>query len=309
MINSRSTKVSIAVVTYNSMPYVITAIDSILASTYKNIEIIICDDCSTDGTWEAIQSYQDDRIIKKRNETNLGEYSNRNQCIEIGTGEYLIFIDGDDYLYPHGIETILKIIGNNYDFGFAVMRPYHNKIIYPAYITPRQIYLSEFLGDGLINVAFTHTIFKLSILKENKLSTEFIAGDTYIRLSIGKHHNCLLINDNLGWWRNRKGQAYEKLKYNYYKDFFLMTEKLFSNYCPLSDHEKRLAINNIKILYFKTLLMQVRAINIAGFFETINRTPFSILQLYKGLFKPFKIDTLKEFSPENPLNIKTVSVK
>lgn len=296
--------VTVAIVTYNSEKYVRMAIESVLASSYTNFELIISDDCSTDNTWQIVQEYTDSRIIATRNETNLREYPNRNKCIELAKGEYFIFIDGDDYIYPHGLETILKIIGENSDFGFAVMRPYHNKIIYPAYLTPRQVYLSEYLGDGLINVAFTHTIFKISVLKKYKLSTEFIAGDTFIRLLISQNYKCLLLNDNLCWWRNRKGQAYEKLKYNYYKDFFKMTLELFSNdSCPLTINEKKRAIKNIEILFFKTVLIQVKHVNIFGLFQTLKDTPFNFFKLYLGVFKPYKLDPLHSYSPENPINI------
>src|SRR5438105_4541179 len=95
--------VTVITVTYNSAAYVRDAIESVLAQTYDNIEYIIGDDYSTDNTWQIIREYKDERIRAYRNEKNLGEYPNRNKAISLATGKYLIFIDGDDILYPHGI--------------------------------------------------------------------------------------------------------------------------------------------------------------------------------------------------------------
>ena len=102
--------VTIITVTYNSSKYVRDAIEGVLAQTYTNIEYIIGDDCSTDDTWSIIREYKDPRIKAYRNETNLGEYPNRNKAILMSTGEYLLFIDGDDYIYPHGLSYYVDLI-------------------------------------------------------------------------------------------------------------------------------------------------------------------------------------------------------
>src|ERR1039458_6787046 len=94
-------KVTVAMVTFNSAKYVAQAIESILAQDFSSFELLICDDCSTDQTWAIIQGYVDTRIRAIRNDKNIGEYANRNQALFRAEGKYLIFIDGDDYLYPH----------------------------------------------------------------------------------------------------------------------------------------------------------------------------------------------------------------
>ena len=73
---------TVATITYNSSKWVRDAIESILNSTFSDFELLISDDCSSDNTWEIIQTYQDPRITAWRNEQNLGEYANRNKFID-----------------------------------------------------------------------------------------------------------------------------------------------------------------------------------------------------------------------------------
>ena len=63
-----------------------------------NFEYIIGDDCSIDNTWEIINDFNDSRIVKYRNDTNLGEYPNRNKAVTIAKGDWILFIDGDDVM-------------------------------------------------------------------------------------------------------------------------------------------------------------------------------------------------------------------
>src|SRR3982751_5861505 len=96
---SRSKPVAtIAMVTYNSARYLRDAIDSVLAQDFADFELLICDDGSHDGTVEIVGGYDDPRIRFVQNETNLGEYLNRNKALSLAQGRYLMFLDGDDYL-------------------------------------------------------------------------------------------------------------------------------------------------------------------------------------------------------------------
>src|SRR5438046_2702713 len=106
----RAPLVTVAMVTHNSEKYVAEAIESVLAQDFRNFELLICDDCSTDRTWELIKRYSDRRIRAIRNETNLGEYPNRNKALYLARGRYFMFIDGDDYIYPHGLGFMVKMI-------------------------------------------------------------------------------------------------------------------------------------------------------------------------------------------------------
>lgn len=98
MISSESPLVSICIPSYNSSGYIKETVTSVLNQSYKNIEVIICDDCSSDGTLEAINIFDDPRLKIYRNEYNLGASGNWNKCLSLATGKYCKLMGADDLL-------------------------------------------------------------------------------------------------------------------------------------------------------------------------------------------------------------------
>lgn len=88
--------VSIIMPAYNAEQYIGEAIDSVLAQTYKNIELVIVEDSSIDNTLEVIRSYQDNRIILETNLVNRGIAYSTNRGIELSKGNYIALLDDDD---------------------------------------------------------------------------------------------------------------------------------------------------------------------------------------------------------------------
>jgi len=209
--NNNKPLVTVAMVTYNSAQFVRVAIDSILASSYTNFELIISDDCSTDNTWEIISEYKDPRIRASRNESNLREYSNRNKCIDLAKGEYFIFIDGDDYIYPHGIEHFIKGTLINENAAMVISRPESDHMIYPVMLSPDQTFKYDYLGNSITDQGFPSTLFKTSILKKHGLITEYVSGDTYLKKELAYQYPTILVHSGLAWWRRTPGQASERL--------------------------------------------------------------------------------------------------
>lgn len=103
-------KVSIVLPTYNGSKYLRKSIESCLNQTYRNIELIVVDDCSTDETPDIVRSYNDPRIRYVRNETNQRLPRSLNIGFALTTGEYLTWTSDDNEFLPHAIETMLKIL-------------------------------------------------------------------------------------------------------------------------------------------------------------------------------------------------------
>ena len=101
-------KVSIVIPVYNLAKYVSFTIQNCLNPTYKNMEIIVVDDCSTDKTFEIVSGIKDDRIKIIKNDKNSGVAYSRNKGISISTGEYISTLDGDDYWSLNKIESGIK---------------------------------------------------------------------------------------------------------------------------------------------------------------------------------------------------------
>lgn len=124
--------VSIIVPVYNAEDTLHIAIDSILAQTYQNIELVIIDDCSKDNTLNKLYKYKDGEINNNfsikiiSHETNKGVASARNTGLENASGEYIYYVDADDWIDDKTIEILIKeqqkndsdIVGCNWYLSF-----------------------------------------------------------------------------------------------------------------------------------------------------------------------------------------------
>ena len=104
--------VSVITSVYNSGRYISKAIESVLAQTYKNWEMLITDDCSTDNTTDIIESYaaRDSRIRLFRLGDNSGPGAARNNSLKNAQGQYVAFLDGDDFWMPDKLERQLELM-------------------------------------------------------------------------------------------------------------------------------------------------------------------------------------------------------
>ena len=103
--------VSIAMATYNGEKYLKEQLDSIYAQTYKNIEVIVCDDCSSDKTVEILDEYKEKYGLKYYiNEKNLGFKKNFEKAISLCSGDFIALADQDDIWIENKIEVLVKEI-------------------------------------------------------------------------------------------------------------------------------------------------------------------------------------------------------
>jgi len=107
--------ISIITPTFNSESYIDQTINSIINQSFKNWELLITDDCSTDGTWELLQGYakQDNRIKIFQLEKNSGPGVARNNSIKKAKGRYIAFCDSDDVWKPEKLEMQIKFLQKN----------------------------------------------------------------------------------------------------------------------------------------------------------------------------------------------------
>jgi glycosyltransferase EpsE len=162
-------KVSIIMGVLNGKDRILTAVDSIKNQTFENWEFVICDDGSTDGTFELLLdiSKDDQRIKPIKNEVNLGLARTLNHCLEVSRGEYIARMDDDDYSYPDRLEIQVDFLNNHpeYDIVSSAIDIFDGeKVLYkkkPISETPQ-------ITDFLWGSCFEHpaTIFRANKLKE-----------------------------------------------------------------------------------------------------------------------------------------------
>ncbi|MGB9667721.1 MAG: glycosyltransferase family 2 protein [Thermosulfidibacteraceae bacterium] len=112
--------VSVVIPTYNRASLLIRAIESVFSQSYKNFEIIVVDDASTDNTREVVSKFLDDpRVVYIRNEKNMGVSASRNRGIRYGRGEFVAFLDSDDYWLRDKLRKQVEIIMSDDDVGMV----------------------------------------------------------------------------------------------------------------------------------------------------------------------------------------------
>lgn len=105
---------------YNCENYIKKALDSVINQTYKNWELIVVDDCSTDKTADIIKEFikKDKRIKYHKLDKNYGAAIARNKAIDIANGKYIAFLDSDDVWFPQKLTKQIKFMEDN-DYGFT----------------------------------------------------------------------------------------------------------------------------------------------------------------------------------------------
>lgn len=191
-------KISVVVPVYNVEDYVKECIESIINQTYSNLEIILVDDGSTDMSGKICDKYAEkDSHIKVIHKENGGLVSARKAGVDIATGDYITFIDSDDWIDLSAYETILSKVG---DFSPELIA-YGNKKQFKDYVIDRYEVLNEgYYLSGQVKeiisakyadneVAFDNIIlgniwnkmFKSSLIKRNqqKVSNLIVRGEDY----------------------------------------------------------------------------------------------------------------------------------
>lgn len=113
--------VSIIIPCFNQEKYITDAIMSAEKQTYKDIEIVFIDDCSTDGSLEVVNDLKKKytNIVVLKNESNLGVVDSRNKAIDFAKGFYILPLDGDDTIEPTYIEDAVNVFEEKPDVGFV----------------------------------------------------------------------------------------------------------------------------------------------------------------------------------------------
>jgi len=161
------TMISVIIPTYNRAKIVREAVESVLPQTYRNFEIIVVDDGSTDDTYEVLENYIREKKIVYHYQKNSGVACARNQGIKLSQGDYIAFLDSDDLWVPNKLERQMKLFEKNVDSGvvysWAFSRAANGniKISRPSY----KGYLFErlLLGNLIPNVT---VVFKKRIVEK-----------------------------------------------------------------------------------------------------------------------------------------------
>lgn len=253
--------VSIVIVTYNSEEYVIETLNSCINQNYKNFEIIISDDGSTDKTLDLCETWRCEQAHKyaiKIITSNLrkGIPANCNRGANVSKGEWIKFLGADDLLEPDAIENLVKAGSKGFDLVYSKFKTFGSAItqseIYPYYFTWRLIKCREFKWTK-----FNEWLFLLGF--SNVAPGAFIKSSTFNALH--KYNEDYYLLEDLPLWHKAFNSKYKITTCN----------MITVNYRV---HQKQVTSNGLSPLLKKDLL---------HFNETVRKGSF--IPYYHNLFQ------------------------
>lgn len=255
-------KVSVIIPIYNSEETIERCLNSVINQTYKNIEIILINDGSTDNSEQIIKKFVDDRIIYKKYK-NHGVSVSRNNGISISTGDYIIFVDSDDYLDENMIEKLIFYSSNYticsfYKVNGNKIKPFKKftQKVYNLNINQNFWYLYNV--QEAINRPWGK-LYKTSIIKKNNIKFDenvSLGEDLLFNLNYLKNiSEIIMLDEGLYYYSigndNSLGKKYRKNMLDI--QFILKTE--FLNYTSQLNLERKIS----KKVYIRSLRFLLNA--------------------------------------------------
>ena len=194
--------VSIIMPAYNTASYIRESIQTVLDQTYTNWELIIVNDCSTDNTDAMVGDISDERIIYLKNENNCGAAVSRNKALRKARGQWIAFLDSDDFWMPDKLEKQIEFMNrNNYSFSYTNYEEMDTEANPTGVIVsgPKKISMTgmrNYCWPGCLTVMYDASkvgLVQIADIKKN--------NDYAMWLEISKKCDCYLLDSILGKYR------------------------------------------------------------------------------------------------------------
>ena len=279
--------VGVLMTAYNRQEYIAEAIESVLNSTYKNFELIIADDASTDTTVAIANEYaaKDERIKVFVHEKNIGDYPNRNRAAGYSTGFYLMHVDSDDILFEESIHQCVALMQQHNAVHFGTY--YRDPALEPFVMTSKEALRRHFFEMPYLMIGPGGTIIKRSYFNELGGFPEKYgpACDMYFNLKAVRYSDTLMIPWELFFLRRHREQesqntySYLYNNYRYNRDSFEELEFPFekAELEWLRKKNCRRFLMNILRFFWKT-----RDLKKTKF--AIKQASFGARQFFEGIF-------------------------
>lgn len=279
--------VSVLMTAYNREQYIAEAIESVLASTYTNFELIIVDDCSIDNTVKIAKNFEDkdSRIKVYVNDKNLGDYPNRNKAASYACGKYLKYLDSDDKIYPDGLNYCVQNMEKFINADWAII--FSNEISKENLLNSKEAIESHFFKQPFLKIGPGGTIINRNFFYKIGMYPTIYgpANDMYFNLLAASMGNVLLLKDNFLFYRIHEGQEINN-QYSYlYNNCKYLKDALENLHLPLTKKQikwlqqkrkRRFAVNII------TYILKTRNIEKAK--QAILKAEFSFKDFLIGIF-------------------------
>lgn len=286
MEQNRNPLVSVLMTTYNREKYLSQAVESVLASTYKNFELIIVDDQSKDRSLEIAREFErsDNRVKAVLNEKNLGDYPNRNKAASLAKGKYLKYVDADDLIYPTGLEVLVSGMEKFPDAGFGLGSLPQDKFrIFPFMLSPEESYKRHYFKEQLFHKAPLSSIIRKDVFEAvGGFTGRRYLGDFEMWHILASKYPVVLMPHGVVWYREHEEQEMQNNRTDFtipFKYLQCAEEMINRTECPLSAEDRKKALGKLHWNQARYILGVGRNHSLKTMKELHKQTSFSYLQL------------------------------
>jgi glycosyltransferase involved in cell wall biosynthesis len=286
--------VSVLVTVYNREQFLETTLRSILASTFKDFELIVVDDASSDNSLSIAGriAEKDKRVIVHRNDANLGDYGNRAKAASLARGTYIKYVDSDDLIYPHSLSVMVEAMEAYPDAALALSHSMPEDISpYPWCLAPEEAYRKHFLERGCLNCGPTGAIIKKDAFDAvgGFDKSWGVLSDMDLWLRVAARWKIVLLPPGLVWWRRHESQEYTKNDARMFylqRGYELNTQALNNSLCPLRPDEQDTALNRCRQHFARrTLSLALVKGKLRTAYEIFKKSDLSFQNLLAGFKK------------------------
>lgn len=279
--------VSVLMTSYNREQFIAEAIESVLASTYRNFELIIVDDCSCDKTVQIAYYFakKDQRIKVYVNEQNLGDYRNRNKAASYAKGEFIMFVDSDDTIFKNGLEKCVSTMLQFPSSGFGIFFP--DLSITPLCLSSEIALRQHFFQRPYLIIGPGGTIIRRTFFEKiGSYPVQFgPANDMYFNLKAACYTSTVLLTFHFMKYRIHEGQEKNNQFAYLYNNYNFNEEAISKLPLPLTVAEKKWLLKKNRRRFFVNLIKHLKKTrSISTAYEAVKRTDYSFKDAIQGIF-------------------------
>jgi len=281
--------VSVLITAYNRDQLLAEALESVLACTYPNIEIIVVDDCSTDDTAGVVKSFmqRDARIRYYLNERNLGDYPNRNRAASYARGEYFTYLDSDDKMLPDGLQRCMDVMLHHPRAGIGMYWSGTGTQECPPALDSRQAIHYHFFTYPFLVVGPGGTVLKKSFFDSIGGYPEKYgpANDMYFNLKAACYTTVAFFPFTFYFYRKHDVQESSSWYGYLFNNYLFLKDALAELPLPLDAQQKRWLSDKNKRRFLITLIRYLFITrNLSHVRIALRKTGFSLRDCWNALF-------------------------
>ena len=216
---------SIIITAFNQEKSIEKTINSVLSQNFEDFEVIVVDDCSSDNTLNILKKIQEKNLKLKiiHHEKNESTFMSRLSGIKVAAGNFILFLDGDDFLQENTLRQFQEIIAKE-DFEvceFSYIKGSNNQICYPETIMENSSWLENFAKENMPKTLIWNKIYNAEVLKKSfeNIPTAYlnVAEDWYMNICIAKNTKKYIQSKIIAYYYN-DAEGITNIKYSFEKN-------------------------------------------------------------------------------------------